>query len=464
MRHPPPLARKSVVLAPQTRPELLDLELSVVTPLFGGGIEPGQVDDVLPVRASSIRGHLRFWWRACRGHTYPSAARLFADESAIWGKTHTGNGSGGPSDIEVEVTILKAGRPLQCVTYEPVTRPNGHVRWRPHWGPYPAYALFPFQGEAEDDHEPSTWGKPPREALSGVRFRLRLTAAPHVAAQRVADLREAAEAAVWAWVTFGGVGARTRRGCGSLYCADQRFSPGQADPGDWISDAVDRHAPGETNPTCPRLPFLAGGRLLLQRRANGPLPDLVAWGAAVNLMRDFRQRPDYGRDPGPGLSRWPEADSLRNLTRASPGHAPSDADLKYFPRAELGLPIVFHFKDAGDPPDYSLEVDKYQASRMASPIILKPLAVSPERGYPMALLLDAPFIADLAGEGHPFPLRLRPREHTEEFPVANPADVFDPTKAAHVTPLTRAGATNARAAFVGFVRQEWNGQMQEVEL
>ncbi|MGY4786965.1 RAMP superfamily CRISPR-associated protein [Bacillus sp. OHL2] len=36
-------------------------------------------------------------------------------------------------------------------------------------------------------------------------------------------IKKEVEAALWAWINFGGLGSRTRRGCGSLYC--KQFSP-----------------------------------------------------------------------------------------------------------------------------------------------------------------------------------------------------------------------------------------------
>ena len=42
-------------------------QYELITPLFGGGVEPAVADPVTVVRGSEIRGHLRFWWRACRG-------------------------------------------------------------------------------------------------------------------------------------------------------------------------------------------------------------------------------------------------------------------------------------------------------------------------------------------------------------------------------------------------------------
>ena len=61
------------------------------------------------------------------------------------------------------------------------------------------------------------------------------------------------------------------------------------------------------------------------------------------------------------------------------------ASLLHFPRAVLGLPIVFHFNRKGDLPDSTLTGKEY--NRMASPLILRPLAC--KNGYlGMAVLLD----------------------------------------------------------------------------
>src|SRR5690606_8050756 len=46
-------------------PELRELQvrLEVVTPILGGNHQPGVIDNIDVVRAASVRGHLRFWWR-----------------------------------------------------------------------------------------------------------------------------------------------------------------------------------------------------------------------------------------------------------------------------------------------------------------------------------------------------------------------------------------------------------------
>lgn len=58
--------------------------IEVITPMFGG-VFPGETDTVTPVRASSIRGQLRFWWRATIGAKCTDIDDLAKREGAIWG-------------------------------------------------------------------------------------------------------------------------------------------------------------------------------------------------------------------------------------------------------------------------------------------------------------------------------------------------------------------------------------------
>ncbi|MBX3013285.1 MAG: type III-B CRISPR module RAMP protein Cmr1, partial [Caldilineaceae bacterium] len=81
-------------------------EYELITPLFGGGVEPTEADPVTVIRGTAIRGHLRFWWRACRAGDFDSITELNAREGALWGNTETS------SQVITEVTIDegKSGR------------------------------------------------------------------------------------------------------------------------------------------------------------------------------------------------------------------------------------------------------------------------------------------------------------------------------------------------------------------
>src|ERR1039457_479664 len=65
----------------------LKLKMAVATPMFGGGVSPGQIDASLPIRASSVRGHLRFWWRATCGAEFDSIDKLREEETKVWGSS-----------------------------------------------------------------------------------------------------------------------------------------------------------------------------------------------------------------------------------------------------------------------------------------------------------------------------------------------------------------------------------------
>jgi CRISPR-associated protein Cmr1 len=115
-----------------------------------------------------------------------------------------------------------------------------------------------------------------------------------------------------------------------------------------------------------------------------------AWDKTVKALQRFRQGPDLGRNRGegnrPGRSRWPEPDSIRRLThRHAAKHAPEHPVDGVYPRAAFGLPIIFHFKDPGEPQDQTLIPD-HDADRMASPLILRPYW-NGQRYQPAALLL-----------------------------------------------------------------------------
>lgn len=263
-----------------------------MTPLYGGGVRAGEVDRELPIRPSSIRGQLRFWWRiACGGDD--SAESLFKREAAIWG----GIAEAGPTATQVRVRVRGVG-PLDLEPahrYLPDPAAPGKFKSFPALAAWAeGYALFSAKGELTKDRQaikdpPKVLAKPGTEFELGVQLSRALS--DH---QR----EEVATALRW-WASFGGLGARTRRGLGVI----------------WV-EGIDPVGVAEVT----------------QRRGQFALPKPVsgateAWKVAVGLLKDFRQRPGLGRNPGatpqrPGRSLWPEADSIRALSRAAdPRHS-----------------------------------------------------------------------------------------------------------------------------------------------
>jgi CRISPR-associated protein Cmr1 len=296
-------------------PQWRELKVVLKTPMFGGGVTAGEVDKAMPARVASIRGQLRFWWRIACG-PFVDSKEMFARESAVWG----GIRETGPlaSKVRMRVECKAAGSHLYSAREETDSGIG--------------YAIGPAKVDST------------QLLRAGYSFSLHLHYPDSVAADVEAALR-------W-WVSFGGLGARTRRGLGAVHV--EALAPVTVDEVKKV-----------------------GGRLLLRAEVREAHD---AWRAAAGCLRTFRQGKNTGRNeaaPGSqspaGRSRWPEPDALRALSgRAANSHRQRIVEGDFFPRAAFGLPIVFHFKDskAGDPQDHTLE--PADAERMASPLILRP--------------------------------------------------------------------------------------------
>lgn len=312
----------------------------------------------MPIRPSSIRGHLRFWWRATRGAKCPDANKLRKREDEIWGSTEN------PSPVIIEVVIVDRGKEYPCET----TQGRGFKFENNH----PPYVLFPFQGDKN---------KKPAQCISGLIFNL-ITIYPE-------SLEEEICPAIKAWVNFGGIGSRTRRGCGALYC--EKLAPRDKNAiGSW-SESWGKFTKGHTNkPNWPLFPE----KILV--RESGKSDPLTSWSDVIGLMEDFRQG-SVGRNGRFGSSRWPEPKTIRSVThRSAHPQKPSPIPDNAFPRAEFGLPIIFHFKDedAGDPKDTELlpVLNGEKKTRMASPLIIRPVMCRNGDILQMIMRLDTPSV------------------------------------------------------------------------
>lgn len=284
-------------MAPSRTLESRTYAIHVVTPLFGGGVHVAEHDPITLIRGSSVRGHLRFWWRATHGALAADERALLTKESEVWGNSVQ------RSRVSIRVTTVDKG--------------VENRRWRSSPEEYPPYVLFPF-----------TRTNPPASAQEGVKFELQLSYLP--------EHRRDVLAALWAWANFGGIGARTRRGCGSLYCGE--LSP--AEPGcidRWLRHHLEQYGLVLDHPSRP-------WSTLSQTIVLGPQsePCLRAWKKAVQVLQGFKQQKH------PTLS-----------------------------------PI--------------------RGARLASPIIVKPLAVGSEKSFPMLLFLSS----QMARGGKDVPVRQR---------------------------------------------------------
>jgi CRISPR-associated protein Cmr1 len=182
---------------------------------------------------------------------------------------------------------------------------------------------------------------------------------------------------------------------------------------------------------------------------------LDAWNEVIKHFQHFRQGERLGRNPRqqgsnrPGRSRWPEPETIRRVTRqrlekhSRLPHIPDDA----FPRAELGLPIVFHFQEQGDPSDTVLypanDSEGKKRERMASPLILKPLALANGKFVPLIVRLKTPAFTgvDL-------------RQGERSLPLPQPTAIRDPKLATYEDSPMKDCSPNGSAleAFLAYAR------------
>src|SRR5690606_11762683 len=85
---------------PGAHNRFVEIGLCALTPIFKGGSTTAQIDEERPFRSPSIRGALRYWWRATS--TIADVAQLHAREKALFGGV---NGEG-PVASAVSVAIL----------------------------------------------------------------------------------------------------------------------------------------------------------------------------------------------------------------------------------------------------------------------------------------------------------------------------------------------------------------------
>jgi len=365
-----------------------------VTEAFLGGINTGEIDIAHPVRESSIRGQLRFWWRATRGAIYPDPDALRKRERLIFGDTDL------PSAIQITVENVNRGPKEDAVQ---ITDSGNQSKKLVGSLTNYKYALFPY---------PMGSGK--AEFFKDLRFELVIsymhrntigTETDKLMEQRLEldQLMCEVKAALWAWINFGGLGARTRRGCGSLYC--KTFSPDSTITtsfklSKWIKSQLAKYhiqISGNSTElqTWPVLKNIVVNQSIL--------PNDQAWEKGLSHYKSFRRmanlskKLDKNGKSKPGRSHWPEADSIRLITgeyselHKEPVCIP-EAGRVAFPRAQLGLPITFKFASKGDPYETKLLPVK---DRLASPLIIKTVATSREKGFSAYVILGQPRIKEL---------------------------------------------------------------------
>ncbi|MCI5146499.1 MAG: hypothetical protein D3923_13475, partial [Candidatus Electrothrix sp. AR3] len=276
---------------------------------------------------------------------------LFEEERKIWGGMAE-PGKDYSSKVLIKIEAVHAISPKEY----PEKCPKKYKKLE--------YALFPVRTEQ---------GDPPKKLIiPPMSFDLKI---------RILDASkkdEVMRSLQW-WMTFGGIGARTRRGCGSVYCTDKLE---------------------QLHPVSREEAEAAGCEMIFPKEHI--LDDsIAAWQQAIEYLYEFRQGEKNGRKKRFGKSKWPEADAIRKKTGEwSLKHKPPVEAPILFPRAMFGMPIGFPFKSRSDndkPSETELLPMKNGVvyDRLASPLILKVLATSKGKFRPVALLMPYFHMDDL---------------------------------------------------------------------
>ena len=367
-------------------------KIAVVTPMFGGSSVSGEVDGDDPIRSTTIRGHLRFWWRATRGAAFTDTVALQEAEAAIFGDTKR------PSKVKIWVESFEDKAKLRNVMKEK-DRSGNQRKQICETLKRVNYVMFPFTTAKK-----TQFLDPSYRFKLCVRYDVRLK--NEQGQEELKKLQREVELALWAWINFGGIGSRTRRGCGALY--SPKFSPSyknvrtSGDFNAWIGKRLEDYKvdllPFGSSREWPTL----SDKIVIKPDVQ---PLSSAWAGIIQTYQKFRRRANKNeRNDGKtkiGRSHWPEADSLRRITgMVFKRHKPSvtitdDQDIA-FPRAQFGLPIIFKFKDNKgeqknrDPYTTQITPKGENKERLASPVIVKPIAIGDKTGIGAIVILNQP--------------------------------------------------------------------------
>ena len=334
----------------------IKLTLKFITPMFGGGTTTRKAgegsqfkdcDEVTPVRGASIRGQLRFWWRATSGAWCKDIKDMREREDALFGraaKTVDGESRGpGAVGLLVDSKGLGQPEPRRIMTFE---RGYAQALDNARGLAYGAFSLAPQREDANRGH-----------TTPGVLHEFRSTSAFSLIITCPEKDREELLLALSAWVAFGGLGGRTSRGFGRIAdAADSRELYG--------ANEVLAKVKAKGNALVSDVPHLSADE---RHYVHAPMDH----NGALFELQWFRQgRGTGGRNKGeqknrPGRSRWPDADYIRKITnRSDPNHRQPLTSVEKFSKAMFGLPIVFHFQSKSDPTDQSLQPHRADGKRM----------------------------------------------------------------------------------------------------
>jgi CRISPR-associated protein Cmr1 len=421
----------------KTHQQSVTYTLKVITPIYGGGVKAGEPDMEMPIRASAIRGQLRYWWRFLKmnapgnrvNHTFnkrDSMQEVFKEERKIWG----GMGDGEDNVYSSKVFINVKCKPINnndLIEAKSLIGRNGI-----------GYALFSTV-QGDDNH---------KLIKNGYTFELSISSSDledHVWKSVLESMR-------W-WICFGGIGARTRRGLGSLEVINTTdkafFMLTEADVNKYCCEIKTIDASDALDAWNKAVGKLHHFRQVEFQYKGDPNIDHRILGVGRKIKNEQRHRDNIEKSY-PSRSHWPEPDSIREIvSNNTRGHDPIHPAKQSFPRAAFGLPIIFDFVNDAPPEKTELipvlSDDDSNNARMSSPLVLKAMKIN--NSY-KAVALRMPCF-------HLESLSIRLKNASNSNNRNLPADFtngswWSPVKAKNVKPINDQNGTDALSAFMNY--------------
>lgn len=369
----------------------------LITPLYGGGVKSSIVDLSLPIRASSIRGQLRFWWRILAKYKWKlgNTKAIQNAEFALWGGQGDEDG-GRASQVFFKVTDVPKENILKNYL-----KPYDEFRLQ--------YVLFPAANETKPELKPHRLLD-----IRGIQWTLSFAFSLQLEKDEVRK-QQVIETLNW-WANFGGLGFRSRKGMGAVH----------------VSECLDY--PEIIQVLTQQDVQLADCQLV---RRGAIADSLQALRSAVEKLSSFRQGVNLGRNAGqqanrPGRSRWPEPDAMRRIVGRGydSNHSPEHPAGNIFPRALFGLPVLLHF-----PKEKILNatIQPSEGERLASPLILRPQFIEERNGVKqwasVALLLPYQHIINMQVQVNERQFPIWQQNAGERIKPVNEYGAIDPLQA-----------------------------------
>ncbi|MEJ5376845.1 MAG: type III-B CRISPR module RAMP protein Cmr1 [bacterium] len=353
----------------------LDFECEVLTPLFLGGAETRGHPEV---RAPSIRGALRYWYRVVVGGSTllasEDAAKLKEIEGDVFGTTEKGS---------AVVVLVRSGQPPAIETF----RKDRAIR-TPEGDFLPTGKDYLLWSMAASGRPGTSRYQPDREFIRpGARFIIRLQ--PRTPQGENALVKAAA--ALWLLANLGGLGSRANRGAGSLevertdpvsklaFKRCSSISELQAYLSTGIRHCLSLVSGAETwreFTDVPEYDVLAPTAAEIWIVSSSPDGWETPWEALEGIgakLRDYRShRSSLGRADHDAILAWLEA-----------GGSPPQIQ-----RAVFGLPIPFRYSEGG-PSDVIIPE---QGDRRASPLRIRITRLATGRYVGVLTLFKSQFL------------------------------------------------------------------------